>query len=81
MQRTGIVSGTLVSVGYEAATSILELELVSGEIVQYFHVPLTTYIGLMNAGSKGDFYSHNIKAGYESKRVVQIVGKPDNEPV
>ncbi len=79
MQRTGVLSGTIMSVGYEAATLTLELEFTSGEIFQYFHVPLTTYIGLMNAASKSDFYLHNIKAIYESKQAMYNMIEPDNE--
>ena len=66
MQRRELLSGTIMSVGYEAATSTLELELISGHVVQFFHVPLTTYIGLMNASSKDEFYSHHIRPVYES---------------
>lgn len=80
MQRTGVTSGTIRSVGYEAATAILELELVSGEVFQYFNVPLNTYIAFMNANSKGDFYNHNIKAVYESKKITENITTPgDNE--
>ncbi len=71
MQRTEVHSGTILSVGYEAATSTLELELDSGNVVRFFHVPLTTYIGLMKATSKGDFYSHNIQSVYETTGNVQ----------
>ncbi len=77
MQRLEVLSGAIVSVGYEAASSTLELELVSGEIVQFFHVPLTTYIGLMNAPSKDEFYSHNIRSVYDSNGVVRNAMEPD----
>lgn len=73
MQRAHVSSETIVSVGYEAATSTLELELSSGEIIQFYNVPLSVYIALMNAGSKGDFYRHNIKVIYESKQVTEEV--------
>ena len=73
MQRTQVSSDTVMSVGYEAATSILELELASQEIYQYFNVPLDKYIGLMKAVSKGTFYNHNIKSAYEYKKVREEV--------
>ncbi len=73
MVRTGVTSSTIISVGYEAATSILELELFSGEIIQYFNVPLSVYIAFMNAGSKGDYYQHNIKSVFEGKQVTEVI--------
>ena len=81
MQRTGVSSGTIVSVGYEAATSTLELEFTSGDIFQFFHVPLSAYIGFMNAGSKTDWYNHNIKAVFESKKIVEDIVPPEGEPL
>lgn len=76
MQRLEVLSGTIMSVGYEAASSTLELELISGEIVQFFHVPLTTYIGLMKAPSKDEFYSHHIRSVYESNEVAHNTTEP-----
>ena len=76
MRRTGVTSGVILSVGYEAAIATLEVELAPGEVFQYFNVPLSTYIALMNAGPKGDFYNHNIKAIYESKKMTEDVIMP-----
>ena len=72
MQRVSVSSNTIVSVGYEAATATLELEL-AFEVVQFYNVPLSTYIAFMNASSKGDFYHHNIKAIYESKQITEDI--------
>ena len=71
MQRASIASDTVTSIGYEAATSTLELEFSSGDVFQFYNVPLTVYIALIKAASKGDFYHHNIKAVYESKQVTE----------
>ncbi len=71
MQRTQVASATILSIGYEAATSTLELELASQEIYQYFNVPLSVYIALMNAGSKGDYYRHHIHPAFESKKILE----------
>jgi hypothetical protein len=65
------------SIGYEAATATLELELTSGEIFQFFHVPLATYVALIHAGSKGEYYRHNIKPVYEHKKIKE--GTTQNE--
>ena len=69
MQRVTVASGTLMSVGYEAATSTLELEFSTGEVMQFYNVPLSVYIALTKAASKSDYYHHNIKPLYESKQV------------
>ncbi len=79
MQRTGVPSQTIVSIGYEAATSTLEVELATQEIIQYYNVPLATYISLMKAASKGDFYQHNIKAIFESKQITQEIINNSND--
>ena len=79
MQRATVASGAIVSVGYEAATSILEVELSSGEVVQFYNVPLTVYIALAKAAAKGDYYHHNIKPVYESKPVTEDIIQPNNE--
>ncbi len=80
MQRATLTSDTLMSVGYEAATSTLELEISPGEIVQFYNVPLSVYITLMKSPSKGDYYQYNIKAMYESKPVTEETISDDNKP-
>ena len=71
MQRTQVLPGTIASVGYEAATATLELGFSSQEVYQYFNVPLRNYIELMNATSKGDYFNHNIKDFFESKKITE----------
>jgi len=70
MDRVPVQSTNLASVGYEPATSTLEVEFVKGSIYQYFGVPSDVHEGLMAAGSKGSFFHHNIKnAGYPCSKV------------
>ena len=70
MDRIPVSSRNLASVGYDPTTSTLEIEFNTGSIYQYFGVPQEIYEGLMNAGSKGTFFHHNIKtAGYNYAKV------------
>ena len=63
MERIPVQSSNLFSVGYDSQTSILEIEFNNGSIYQYSGVPQEVYEGLMNAGSKGSYFHHNIKRG------------------
>lgn len=70
MERQPVQSSNLVSVGYEPDTSTLEVEFHSSGIYQYFGVPAETHQALMDAGSKGNYFNHNVKnAGYQCARV------------
>ncbi len=70
MNRVPVQSSDLASVGYDLASSILEIEFHSGGIYQYFGVPQYIYEGLMSAGSKGTYFHQNIKnAGYSYSKI------------
>lgn len=64
MNRIGVQSANIRSVGYDAGAGILEVEFTSGRIYQYFDVPQREYEGLMDAGSKGRYFNQNIKDCY-----------------
>ena len=70
MDRIPVQSSHLASVGYDPATSTLEIEFHGGSVYQYFGVPQEVYEGLLNAGSKGSYFHQNIKeAGYPYTKV------------
>lgn len=69
MHRTPVSSSNLRSVGYDPITHTLEIEFHSGEVYQYFSVPLFRYEGLMNASSKGSYHASYIKYSYRYRRV------------
>jgi lysyl-tRNA synthetase class 2 len=46
---------------YDDETRELEITFTSGKIYRYQNVPLELYIGLLNAESKGEFFSESIK--------------------
>ena len=53
MDRTLVVSTTLISIGYDHIERVLELEYANGDIYQYFDVPREIYADFMLAESKG----------------------------
>jgi DNA helicase HerA-like ATPase len=64
MQRVSVVSSNIVSIGYEIATSTLEIEFKNGRLYQYFDVPEHVHDGLMGAESHGEYFSAYIKGAY-----------------
>ena len=64
IKRKPVASSNIASVGYDAKKKILEIEFNYGGVYQYFDVPTEVYEGLMNAGSHGSYYHHNIKEKY-----------------
>jgi hypothetical protein len=64
MERTSVSSSNLCSVGYDPDSQTLEIEFNHGGVYQYSGVPEGEYQGLMNAGSKGQYFHANIKSRY-----------------
>ena len=63
-------SEALRSVGYDVDMRTLEIEFVSGAIYRYFDVPDLLHIGLMAAGSQGEFYATFIRnAGFDFEQI------------
>ncbi|MEM7342648.1 MAG: KTSC domain-containing protein [Chloroflexota bacterium] len=69
MQRQLVSSSNLRSVGYDAATQVLEIEFNSGGIYQYFSVPAAIHQSLMAASSKGSYFHQHIKGRYTFQRI------------
>lgn len=71
MEREPIDSSVIASMGYDAAWRVLELEFrQSGEIYDYFDVPLEEYAAFRSAESKGIYLNTTFKAyGYRTVRV------------
>lgn len=64
MERIPVSSSNLCSVGYDADSQTLEIEFNHGGVYQYAGVPEGEYEGLVNAGSKGQYFHANIKSRY-----------------
>jgi hypothetical protein len=70
MPRQPIKSSNISSIGYDAASSTLEVEFTTNAVYQYYNVPRSVYEGLMNAKSHGSYLAHYVKdAGYRYKEV------------
>lgn len=70
MNRAPVASTDIASIGYDADTTVLEVEFLSGAIYQYQGVPEDLHQGLMNSGSKGGFLAQYIKAaGYSYQKI------------
>lgn len=63
MDRTPVSSTELASIGYQEATSVLEVEFRKGGVYQYFGVPAQIYDQLMAAPSKGSYFNRVIREG------------------
>ncbi len=69
MKREDVSSSTIVSIGYNEESNILEIEFKSGGIYQYFGISKAIYIQLMSADSIGTFHSQHIKNTYQFVKV------------
>lgn len=69
VNRERVSSSSIKSIGYDPDAEILEIELRNGGIYQYFHVPNKVYDDLINASSKGRYFSVYIKPAYRFRRV------------
>lgn len=66
MDRTSVTSSVIASIGYDAASQVLEIEFRSGRVYQYFAVPEHVHSGLMGTESHGSYFDTHIRdAGYQ----------------
>lgn len=68
MERQAVSSSTIMSVGFDPATEVLEIEFHKSGLYQYFNVPLGIYEALMAAPSQGVFFNANIKDQFAYER-------------
>jgi len=64
MERVAVVSSSIASVGYDAATMTMEVEFNRGDLYQYFDVPEHIYQGLLLSESCGRFFHTNVRDLY-----------------
>lgn len=63
MEMIPVSSSNLESVGYDAETKTLRIKFHNG-LYEYYNVPESIYIGLLNSGSKGRYHAAYIKNSY-----------------
>lgn len=69
MKREPVESSSLASVGYDAATAVLEIAFREGGVYQYFQVPSRVYRELMEADSHGAYFTRFVRPVYRFRRV------------
>lgn len=69
MERQSVSSSNVKSIGYDAASSTLEVEFNSGGVYQYYGVPESVYSALMHASSKGSYINDHIKNRFRCRQV------------
>ena len=69
MNRIGVSSSNISSIGYDASSQTLEVEFINGGIYQYFDVPESVYNEFIKASSHGQYLHRNIKGAYRYAKV------------
>jgi len=62
-------SSTISEVQYNTTTKTLTISFLSGSGYDYFKVPHTIYLGLINAGSVGKYFWRRVRNKYVTKKV------------
>jgi hypothetical protein len=69
--RLGTVeSTTLVTVGYDEAQELLQLEFCSRAVYLYFGVPAAVFEALLDAPSKGRYFNAAIRGRYPYRQML-----------
>ncbi len=69
MQRKDVTSSMIRSIGYDAATSVLEIEFNNGAVWQYSNFTEGTWYEFESAESHGKYFHANIKGSYPESQV------------
>ena len=68
MKRARVASRVVHSVGYDAESSILEIEFHTGDIYRFLMIPIALYEAFMGADSKGTYFREHIRDKYPFER-------------
>jgi len=69
MDRETVDSSNIESIGFDAGSSVLEVEFKGGSVYQYKGIPQGVYNELMEADSAGSFIHRRIKNVFECERI------------
>jgi hypothetical protein len=69
MRRVPVESRAIASVGYDAATNVLEIEFVDGDVYRYYAVPQRVHRELLAADSMGRYFQSQIRDQYGYERI------------
>jgi hypothetical protein len=62
-------SSVIAAMHYDEDEAALDITFTGGTTYRYKHVPLETYVGLMEAESQGAFFNQNIKGAFDFTEV------------
>jgi hypothetical protein len=66
--RVAVESSSVMSVGFDASLSAMEVEFASGAVYRYFSVPAALHAALLIASSRGVFFNRHIRAKFAFER-------------
>jgi KTSC domain len=72
MHDTIVESTTLVTVSYDDARELLQLEFCSRAVYQYFRVPAAVHQSLLEASSKGRYFNQAIRGRFPYRLVTDF---------
>lgn len=72
MDRIPVASSNILSIGYDEANKVLEVEFTGGAIYQYHNVQSETYHQFISAPSTGKYFVESIKNQYSYTNVSSI---------
>lgn len=64
MKRDFVQSSSIISVGFDAPSSTMEIEFKDGRIYQYFEIPEQVFRDLKSAPSVGSYFHQNVRGKY-----------------
>jgi len=76
MRFAAVESTTLVTVSYDDARELLQLEFCSRAVYQYFHVPAAVHQSLLEASSKGRYFNQAIRGRFPYRLVSDLDAAP-----
>jgi hypothetical protein len=69
MKHIPVSSSNIDWVGYDTESKILQIGFTSGGVYQYDGVPEAVYVGLMAAGSHGNYFYRYIRDRYPTAKI------------
>ena len=69
MNDIAVESSILATIGYDRTRELLQLELNSRALYQYFGVPATVHEELLRAPSKGSYFNQTIRGKFPYRRI------------
>ena len=68
ISRVPVESTSITSVGYAAATQVLEVVFRRGTVYRYLSVPADVFVDFVAAPSKGRYFNANVRDHYEHRQ-------------